>query len=126
MKKIITGSLTVSLLIGFGLNGEATDKQKTVSSTQINQAKEVPTFHGSYVGAPMKGRFDEDGFDVWYMDSADFVADGTHLEFKLDWDIYGTVFTSKQTPMPAVSTTGTSNAMMRRCTSRSAGKGVST
>ena len=70
-------------------------KQKTVSTKQINQAKALPTFHGSYVGAPMKGRFDEDGFDIWYMDAKDFVQDGTHLEFDLDWDIYGTMFTSK-------------------------------
>ncbi|WP_026827372.1 S8 family peptidase [Exiguobacterium artemiae] len=95
MKKLITGSLTVSLLIGFGLNGEAIDKQKTISSQQVEHAKALPTFHGSYIGAPMKGRFDEEGFDVWYMDAADFITDGTHLEFELDWDVYGTIFTSK-------------------------------
>ena len=102
MKKVIAGSLAASLLIGFSINGEAvaeqktiSTQQKTVSTKQINQAKALPTFHGSYVGAPMKGRFDEDGFDIWYMDAKDFVQDGTHLEFDLDWDIYGTIFTSK-------------------------------
>lgn len=102
MKKIIAGSLAASLFIGFSVNGEAVGQQKiagttqkTVSTKQINQAKALPTFHGSYVGAPMKGRFDEDGFDIWYMDAKDFVKDGTHLEFDLDWDVYGTIFTSK-------------------------------
>ncbi|MDW2886760.1 S8 family peptidase [Exiguobacterium artemiae] len=95
MKRIISGGLALSMLMGFGLNGEAVDQQKPVSRQQINQAKAFPTFHGSYVGAPLKGRFDEDGLDIWYLDAKDFVADGTHLEFNLDWDIYGTMFTSK-------------------------------
>lgn len=102
MKKIIAGSLAASLFMGLSVNGEAVGSQKiagttqkTVSAKQINQAKALPTFHGSYAGTPMKGRFDEDGFAIWYMDAKDFVQDGTHLEFDLDWDVYGTMFTSK-------------------------------
>jgi len=95
MKYIISGSLAISVLIGYGLQGEAFEKQKTVSSKQVNQAKSFPAIQGSFVSAPLKGRFDEDGLDIWYMDAKTFVADGTHLEFDLNRNVYGTMFTSQ-------------------------------
>ncbi len=94
MKQIISGCLAVSLLFGTGLSVAASN-DKSVNQRQLDRAKEIPDFQASYVGKPLKGKFDADGFSVWYFDSADFVADGSYLDFKLDWDVYGTMFASR-------------------------------
>ncbi|ACB62094.1 hypothetical protein Exig_2646 [Exiguobacterium sibiricum 255-15] len=125
MKKIIAGSLAASLLIGFSMNGEVAAeqktvsvKQKTVSTKQINQAKALPVFRGSYAGTPMKGRFDEDGFAIWYMDAKDFVKDGTHLSLISLGMSMAQSLQVRQISTPDVSTTVTSSATMRQCISR--------
>lgn len=95
MKRLIAGGIVFSVMMGNGLNGTAMQQQKTVAASPIKEAKRVPSIQGSYAGTPLKGRFDKNGVAIWYIDAADFITSGTHLEFKLKQNIYGTMFTSK-------------------------------
>jgi len=90
MRKWIAGSLALGLIWGT-VPVNAIEKQEKISPATLTKAKEIP----KQAGSALTGRFDSDGFAVWYFDAKEFVAKGTHFEFELDYDTYGTMFASK-------------------------------
>lgn len=93
MRTWIAGSLALGLICST-VPVNAFEKQETIRPATLTKAKEVPAF-SKQAGSALTGRFDSDGFAVWYFDAKDFVAKGTHFEFELDYNTYGTMFASK-------------------------------
>ncbi|MFY7751093.1 MAG: hypothetical protein ACOVQU_04800, partial [Exiguobacterium acetylicum] len=93
MRTWIAGSLALGLICST-VQVNAFEKQETIRPATLMKAKEVPAF-SKQADSALTGRFDSDGLAVWYFDAKDFVAKGTHFEFELDYNTYGTMFASK-------------------------------
>lgn len=94
MKYIIT-MVMLGAVLNNGLNAEAMDQQKTITSQQVKEAKQIPVIRSHDTGIALNGYFDEEGLALWYIDGEEFIMDGTHLKFDLSQDIYGTMFANK-------------------------------
>ena len=93
MRKWIVSGLVVGLMVGT-IPVSAIERKEAIHSSMLAKAKEIPIF-SKQAGSALSGRFDSDGLAVWYFDAKDFIAKGTHFEFELDYDTYGTMFASK-------------------------------
>lgn len=93
MRTWIAGSLALGLIFST-VPVNAIEKKEAIRPATLAKAKEVPAF-SKQAGSALTGRFDSKGLAVWYFDAKDFVAKGTHFEFELDYNTYGTMFASK-------------------------------
>jgi len=93
MRKWIAGSLALGLICST-VPVNAIEKKETIRPAILAKAKEVLVFSKQSRSA-LTRRFDSKGLAVWYFVAKDFVVKGTHFEFELDYDTYGTIFASK-------------------------------